>query len=841
MDLNIPLPPPSPEAGLTHPPRGNPSESRPAEAERGSHEEGPSPHGGYMQVAPAQLMANPAEEGEHEHSRTSTEMELGKPEIEAVFSQLASNFDIFECLHSLGSNVSLEWKGKTMATILKHQLKEDLSTAEYTILGSAGGKLYPRVKADWTKLKTTKKKFLEKKPIWGNPFSIPSELQRIPPDAKQVDMGQFMEVDEPEAPQPSSTPMAYSTKRKKVGEVIKGMQQAPFDIAAQAAVEFVKPFGGEVSHLWKKALVSPSKGRETVKRIRRSEGQKPYTPEEALAFMIDHDLSTRKYKSMYDEFKARGYDILPPPHKVDQVKKECYPAAPIELSDRTASVPLDSLLNHTAERALKVNTDVVQKYMESRNLNEVNVQMIASWGFDGSGNQSQYKQRLDDKSTDDDHSLFATTLIPLKISPLIDIQELWQNPTPQSIRYCRPLRLQFKKESKQVILEEKKWVEDQINELTEHVVNIPRKEVASSSNETPLPPYRVVISYKLCLTAIDGKVLSHITGTRSMASCPICKALPSQLNNLHLCKQKPIDPINLSYGISPLHAWIRVLEFCLHLGYRVHPDLRTWAVRKNKRHILDERKAWIQQKLFKSIGIRVDFVGPNGTSNDGNTARRALSEANREIFAETLGKEKWLVEGLHTILTVLSCGLAIDSQKFGEFCIALAQKYVETYPWFYMPSTIHKILVHGQVIIESSMLPVGVLSEQASESRNKLYRRYREHHAYHGSRSKTIGDVFRRSLQSSDPVISDERLFVRQSRLKRQPLSLEAMKLLETTDIGEQNLDVYDEEIENIDIDMNIELLNEFSDYWESTDDVDEIEPGESNLGAQESNKDLTH
>lgn len=162
--------------------------------------------------------------------------------------------------------------------------------------------------------------------------------------------------------------------------------------------------------------------------------------------------------------------------------------------------------------------------MERRN--QVSVQMIASWGFDGSGIQSQYKQRLDDTSTEDDHSLFATTLIPLKITPLIDMQELWQNPTPQSVRYCRPLRLQFKKESKQVILEEKKWVEDQIENLTDYIVEIPRKEIASSSIKSPLTPYRIIISYKICSTAIYGKVLSHITGTSSMASCPICNAPP---------------------------------------------------------------------------------------------------------------------------------------------------------------------------------------------------------------------------------------------------------------------------------------------------------------------------
>lgn len=51
----------------------------------------------------------------------------------------------------------------------------------------------------------------------------------------------------------------------------------------------------------------------------------------------------------------------------------------------------------------------------------------------------------------------------------------------------------------------------------------------------------------------------------------------------------------------------------------------------------------------------VDVVRPNsGTTNDGNTARTVLSDKNRQIFAEILGVETWLVEDLHTILVALS-------------------------------------------------------------------------------------------------------------------------------------------------------------------------------------------
>jgi len=52
----------------------------------------------------------------------------------------------------------------------------------------------------------------------------------------------------------------------------------------------------------------------------------------------------------------------------------------------------------------------------------------------------------------------------------------------------------------------------------------------------------------------------------------------------------------------------------------------------------------------------------SGTSNDGNTARRAFQNA--EKFAEILNIDVELVLNLHIILATISCGLDIDPEKF---------------------------------------------------------------------------------------------------------------------------------------------------------------------------------
>lgn len=69
------------------------------------------------------------------------------------------------------------------------------------------------------------------------------------------------------------------------------------------------------------------------------------------------------------------------------------------------------------------------------------------------------------------------------------------------------------------------------------------------------------------------------------------------------------------------------------------------------------------------------------------------------------------------ILETICCNFAIDAEKFGIYARETANLAISLYPWYNMPSTVHKILIHGKEIIESAVLPIGLLSEEAQESR----------------------------------------------------------------------------------------------------------------------------
>jgi len=355
-----------------------------------------------------------------------------------------------------------------------------------------------------------------------------------------------------------------------------------------------------------------------------------------------------------------------------------------------------------------------------------------------------------------------------------------------------------------MIKDEKAWVEEQINKL------LPFSVQTSQGNT-------LKITCDLWLTVIDGKVLSVITDSISYANCPLCGAKPSEMNKLSLVQDRSVSEEKLRYGLSPLHAWIRVLEFLLRLSYKNHPNVQKWRVSDpDQKKIVEKTKQTIQKCLLEELNLRVDFVRPGGagTSNDGNTARKALSDVHRKKFAEILGLEEWLLNDLHTVLVAISSGLPLSASKFGTFCQEIAQRYVKVYPWYFMPSATHKLLVHGEAIIRTSLLPVGMLSEQAGESCNKLYKRFRENHSRKNSRVNTLTDVFNRCLESSDQVISFNTLADRRCKMVKIPINSEVAALLQAYEVetsddsqNDDHISIIDQDCSELVLDCEIEDL----------------------------------
>ena len=78
--------------------------------------------------------------------------------------------------------------------------------------------------------------------------------------------------------------------------------------------------------------------------------------------------------------------------------------------------------------------------------------------------------------------------MPLQLENIKNHEVLWRNPHPSSSRFCRPIRIQYVRETAEVSEEEEKY-------LKQHIKNLKDFEGKNIS-----------VMYNLSLTMIDGKV-----------------------------------------------------------------------------------------------------------------------------------------------------------------------------------------------------------------------------------------------------------------------------------------------------------------------------------------------
>ena len=104
------------------------------------------------------------------------------------------------------------------------------------------------------------------------------------------------------------------------------------------------------------------------------------------------------------------------------------------------------------------------------------------------------------------------------------------------------------------------------------------------------------------------------------------------------------------------------------------------------------------------------------------------------------------------ILCVISCGREINFTAFEELREETVNIYISTYSLYYMPQSLHKILIHRLTIIQNFIIPIGLLSAQ--EAKNKEFKKVCESLTRKCSRVKTNEDLMMRLLCLSDSYIA---------------------------------------------------------------------------------------
>eukprot|EP00733_Pompholyxophrys_punicea_P001049 Pompholyxophrys_punicea_v1_NODE_441_length_1962_cov_16.704248.p1 type:complete len:301 gc:universal NODE_441_length_1962_cov_16.704248:295-1197(+) len=238
--------------------------------------------------------------------------------------------------------------------------------------------------------------------------------------------------------------------------------------------------------------------------------------DEALALVLDCDLSQTSYQLIRNNALQHGIYLYPPFNEIREAKKRTYTSSE-KITEISAESSLQALLDKTTERLFLAIQEPLAFVVDVQKT--FNFTFIHKWGFDGASSQTLYKQ-LWSNSSSSDATLISTNLVPLRFfHQNSSTGIIWNNPTPSSTLFCRPLRLQFKKESQEFNIEEKDYWQAQIDTLLPTKLEINGKSIQ--------------VTHKLMCTMVDGKVVGHITNTHT-TKCVLCKATPSQMNRLDL-------------------------------------------------------------------------------------------------------------------------------------------------------------------------------------------------------------------------------------------------------------------------------------------------------------------
>ena len=300
------------------------------------------------------------------------------------------------------------------------------------------------------------------------------------------------------------------TKRLKTAYLRENF--SPQELAFAAQMGYRKQNELNASKVIKSVYEEPSKAKDySSALLAQDNSYSKLSPDQAVSLLIEGKFTRFQYALLKKQAEDCNCFMYPSYDKVLQAKKNCYPEN-ISVSEGIAEVPLQSLLNHTGQRLIHLQRDVL-KSLISTNLvykkDVLNLLLELKLGFDGSSGQSEYKQRFQDVTLSD----FFTSTVPIKLSlcenPNVVI---WKNSRPSSTRFCRPIKVQFARETKELTLREKENIESQINNLQLFEMTLPEDNIC------------VRITFVIYLTMIDSKVGNVLTDNNSTQKCFICGA-----------------------------------------------------------------------------------------------------------------------------------------------------------------------------------------------------------------------------------------------------------------------------------------------------------------------------
>ncbi|XP_050301716.1 uncharacterized protein LOC126739931 [Anthonomus grandis grandis] len=300
------------------------------------------------------------------------------------------------------------------------------------------------------------------------------------------------------------------TKRRKTEEIRASLAKEFIIHAAQ--VELRKSGKRDASDILKEITTSsPLRATKYKKAFSETKTKEPtqLAPLEALSMFVEADLTRRQYKVIRNTNKK----FFPCYSLLQKEKQKCYPPTEeCNVTNSSAESNLQALVDLTV---MRLSTYLNEVLITLREEEKDSLKVICKWGCDGS-QQCQFKQTFENDA-DSGANIFQSCFVPLRLVCGKEGKNIvWENPTPSSPRYCRPIRFRFVKESTDVTQEEIEYINKSIQGLQPTRVNLQEKEL--------------LVRHVFIMTMVDGKVCNAATGTKSTSKCYICGATSKEFN-----------------------------------------------------------------------------------------------------------------------------------------------------------------------------------------------------------------------------------------------------------------------------------------------------------------------
>ena len=168
-----------------------------------------------------------------------------------------------------------------------------------------------------------------------------------------------------------------------------------------------------------------------------------------MAFYLENEFSKATYAALVSDSRARKCPIYPNYKELQKAITRCLPEN-IKGNEVEVVISLQSTLNKSAERFCEsIISDCDENCPEDLTL-------IGTLGFDSSSGHVNAQQKCSNTNNEDRNplqSLFVSSIIMINLRCSCG-QFSWVSKTPQSIRFCRPLRIALEKEDETATLAE---------------------------------------------------------------------------------------------------------------------------------------------------------------------------------------------------------------------------------------------------------------------------------------------------------------------------------------------------------------------------------------------------